>query len=83
MTLDPDHRPIPTPSPDTSPLRRYTPRPCDYGFDVGMSHIVDYYLHLEVLACAELYRLRKPNQIRDLRIGRYLDGEEEREGLYR
>jgi hypothetical protein len=80
LALDPDHRPILPPLPDTSPLRRYG---YEYSHDVGMSHIVDYYLHLEVLACAELYRLRKPNQIRDLRIGRYLDGEEEREGLYR
>jgi len=81
MTLDPDHRPIPTPSPDTSPLRRYTPRPCDYGFDVGMSHVVDYYLSLEVADMARLFRAgaRLPLQ----RIGRYLDGEEEREGTYR
>jgi len=81
MTLDPHHRPIPTPAPDTSPLRRYTPRPCDYGFDVGMSHVVDHYLHLEVADMAR--RFRASSHLPPQRIGRYLDGEEDREGLYR
>ena len=81
MTPDPDHRPIPTPSPDTSPLRRYTPRPCDYGFDVGMSHVVDYYMQSEIRGAVIWFRATE--RVIEQRIGRYLDGEEEREGTYR
>jgi len=78
MTLDPDHRPILPPLPDTSPLRRYGH---EYSHDVGISHVVDHYLHLEVADMARLFRAS--THLPPIRIGRYLDGEEEREGLYR
>ncbi len=53
----------------------------DYGWDVGNLHIIDHALHRAEIACTALFlaRVRGPQ----LRIGRYLDGEEEREGLYR
>jgi len=49
--------------------------------DIGSHHIVAYYLTLEVRSAISLFLLgtRLPPQ----RIGRYLDGEEEVEGLYR
>jgi hypothetical protein len=60
---------------------RKAPSIKDYRQDIGNIHIVDYYLHREVKAIAALYHasIKLPEQ----RIGRYLDGEEEREGLYR
>lgn len=51
----------------------------DYGHDVGYLHRGDYAWYL-----AERFHLLSPNrQPPTKRIGRYLDGEEEREGLYR
>jgi hypothetical protein len=51
----------------------------NYGLDVGNLHILDYWLHH---ATKDLISLRAP-AFHDSRIGRYLDGEEEREGTYR
>lgn len=47
--------------------------------DIGAMHVIDYWLHL-----ATTDRLVSPNTRLVLpRIGRYLDGEEDREGTYR
>jgi hypothetical protein len=50
----------------------------DYGWDVGTAHILDYWLHYATKDCFA----HNPRKLA-LRIGRYLDGEEEREGTYR
>lgn len=55
---------------------------CDYGWDIGSLHVIDYYLHIEAKLATALFMSSQP-YISALRIGRYLDGEEEQEGLYR
>lgn len=55
---------------------RKAPRPAQ---DIGALHIIDWYLHR---ATKDLISPRWYNHIAQ-RIGRYLDGEEEREGTYR
>jgi hypothetical protein len=53
----------------------------DYDWDVGTSHIIDWYMHREVQGITVHFRAQPALPLQ--RIGRYLDGEEEREGLYR
>lgn len=78
MPLDPDHRPILPPPPDTSPLRRYGH---EYTHDVGTEHVRDREIWLALREMIRSFRVG-PNPSQK-RIGRYLDGEEEVEGLYR
>jgi hypothetical protein len=51
----------------------------DYGWDVGTAHILDYWLHRATRNLSSL----SPRAMCLPKIGRYLDGEEEREGTYR
>lgn len=51
----------------------------NYGQDVGAFHVLDYWLHH---ATKDLLSSHLPES-REGRIGRYLDGEEERDGTYR
>lgn len=51
----------------------------DYGYDVGYLHRGDYALWAAGWFCLTRREYPRPSQS----IGRYLDGEEEREGLYR
>ncbi len=51
----------------------------DYLHDVGYLHYGDYALH----HAGWFHLLRKRVKSASQRIGRYLDGEEEREGTYR
>ncbi len=46
----------------------------DYGLDCGSAHVRSYHLFLASVGLGPLSQLS---------IGRYLDGEEEREGTYR
>ena len=48
--------------------------------DIGNLHIVDYWLYLATRPLSDFKRIP---HYRCPRIGRYLDGEEEREGTYR
>jgi hypothetical protein len=48
--------------------------------DIGSAHVLDYWLHR---ACREYRELGAMLKARHSQIGRYLDGEEEREGTYR
>lgn len=58
---------------------RKAPRTKDYGQDVGYLHRGDYALWI----AGHFALLRPGRPLRPQSIGRYLDGEEEREGLYR
>lgn len=47
--------------------------------DIGSLHVLDYWLHYATRDCFALAN----RKIHPQGIGRYLDGEEEREGTYR
>jgi hypothetical protein len=49
----------------------------DYAYDVGRLHVLDYWLHHATRSICGEPNVALPS------IGRYLDGEEEREGTYR
>lgn len=65
--------------PESPKLRQAQASSHDYGYDVGYLHRGDYAL----LISGHFTLLRPERPLRPQRIGRYLDGEEEREGLYR
>lgn len=50
--------------------------------DIGYSHITDYHLYHELMALLAIPRFRNP-ELWPRHPSRYVDGEEEAEGIYR